>query len=117
MVAALLWVMAAREMWMFYLFAVIFGIGYGGLAALMSPVPAELFGLQSLGAVVGAVVCSFTIGGAIGPVLAGRIFDLTGSYSLAFWACTAAGVAGIILSALLKLPISQQGAGVTGSST
>jgi MFS family permease len=117
MVAALLWVMAAREMWMFYLFAAIFGIGYGGLAALMSPVPAELFGLQSLGAVVGAVVCSFTIGGAIGPVLAGRIFDLTGSYSLAFWACTAAGVAGIILSALLKLPISQQGAGVTGSST
>jgi MFS family permease len=117
MVAALLWVMAAREMWMFYLFAVIFGIGYGGLAALMSPVPAELFGLRSLGVIVGVVMCSFTIGGAIGPVLAGRIFDLTGSYSLAFWTCTAVGVTGIILSALLRLPISQGGADVTGRST
>ncbi|GAH33971.1 unnamed protein product, partial [marine sediment metagenome] len=87
---------------MLYLFAVIFGFGYGGLAALMSPVPAELFGLRSLGTIVGAVMCSFTIGGAIGPVLAGSIFDMTGSYNSAFLTCVAVGVTGIILSALLR---------------
>jgi MFS family permease len=116
LVAALLWVMEAREIWMFYLFAVIFGIGYGGLAALMSPVPAELFGLRSLGTIVGAVMFSFTIGGAIGPVLAGSIFDMTGSYDRAFWACTAVGVAGIILSVLLRPPSGQGGAYDAGRS-
>ncbi|GAI94116.1 unnamed protein product, partial [marine sediment metagenome] len=92
LVAALLWVMVAREAWMFYLFAVVFGFGYGGLAALMSLVPAELFGLRSLGTIVGAVMCSFTIGGAVGPVLAGSIFDMTGSYNPAFLTCAAVGV-------------------------
>ena len=116
LVAALLWVMVAREMWMLYLFAVIFGFGYGGLAALMSPVPAELFGLRSLGTIVGAVMCSFTIGGAIGPVLAGSIFDMTGSYNSAFLTCVAVGVTGIILSALLRPTSSQGGANDTGRS-
>ncbi len=116
MTAALLWVITAREMWMFYLFAVIFGIGYGGLAALMSPVPAELFGLRSIGTIVGVVMCSFTIGGAIGPVLAGRIFDVTGSYNVAFLTCTAVGITGIILSVLLRPPGGQGGSNDTGRS-
>ncbi|GAI56795.1 unnamed protein product [marine sediment metagenome] len=106
--------MAAKEVWLLYLFAVVFGFGYGGLAALMSPVPAELFGLRSLGTIVGAVMCSFTIGGAIGPVLAGRIFDVTGSYYLAFMTCTAVGITGIIVSALLRLPSGQGGVNDTG---
>jgi len=116
LVAALLWVMGAKEVWMFYLFAVIFGFGYGGLAALMSLVPAELFGLRSLGTIVGTVMCSFTIGGAIGPVLAGRIFDMTGSYNPAFLTCAAVGITGIILSALLRPASGQGGANVTGRS-
>ena len=113
---ALLWLMVAKELWMLCLFAVIFGFGYGGLAALMSPVPAELFGLRSLGTIVGAVMCSFTIGGAVGPVLAGRIFDVTGSYTPAFWACIALGIAGIILSALLRPTSSKGGANDSGRS-
>ena len=108
MAVALVWVMAAKEVWMFYLFAVVFGFGYGGLAALESLVPAELFGLRSLGTIVGVVMFSFTIGGAIGPVLAGRIFDMTGGYNPAFRVCAAVGITGIILSALLR-PTSSQG--------
>jgi MFS family permease len=116
MAAALLWVLIVREVWMFYLFAVIFGLGYGGLAALMSLVPAELFGLRSLGTIVGVVMFSFTIGGAIGPVLAGRIFDVTGSYSISFMTCAAVGITGIILSALLRLPSGQGGVDDAGRS-
>jgi len=105
---ALLWVMVAKEVWMLYLFAIIFGFGYGGLAALMSPVAAELFGLRSLGAIVGVVMFSFTLGGAIGPLLAGSIFDISGSYKQAFLACAAMSIIGIILSALLR-PLGSQG--------
>ena len=99
---ALLWVMVAKEVWMFYLFAIIFGFGYGGLATLTSMVTAELFGLRSLGAIVGVVMFSFTLGGAIGPLLAGSIFDISGSYKPAFLASAAVSAAGIILSSVLK---------------
>ena len=102
MTTALLLLTVAAEMWRLYLFGVIFGLGYGGLAALMSPVPAELFGLRSIGTIVGAVMCSFTLGGAVGPVLAGRISDITGSYQVAFLACAAVSVIGTILSVLIR---------------
>ena len=107
MVVALLWVTVAKELWMLYLFAVIFGFGYGGLAVLESPLPAELFGLRSLGTIVGAVMCSFTIGGAIGPVLAGRVFDMTGGYQPAFLICAAISIIALILALLLR-PIGSE---------
>ena len=45
--------------------------------------------------------------GASGPVLAGRIFDITGSYQLAFSAC--AGLSVIILAlAILLTPTRRQ---------
>ena len=99
---ALLWVMVAKEVWMLYLFAIIFGFGQGGLATLTSTVTAELFGLRSLGTIVGMVMFSFTLGGAIGPLLAGNIFDISGSYNLAFLICTIISATGIILSSILK---------------
>jgi len=101
MTAALVLLTFAAEMWQLYIFGVIFGIGYGGLAALMAPVPAELFGLRSIGTIVGAVTCSFTLGGAVGPVLAGLLSDITGGYHAAFAACAAMGVLGTIFSVLM----------------
>lgn len=85
--AALLWLLTARELWMFYLFAAFFGFAYGGIAALESPLVAELFGLKSHGVIFGAITVSITIGGAIGPVVAGHIFDVTNSYNLAIIIC------------------------------
>ncbi len=106
--ATLLWLIAAKELWMLYLFAVIFGFGYGGLAALMSPTVAELFGLHAHGVILGAVTFSVTIGGAIGPLLTGRIFDVTNSYQLAFFICAVIAITGVILSILLR-PTGSEG--------
>lgn len=109
MAIALSLVVVAREMWMLYLFAAIFGFSYGGLVAVQSPLVADLFGLLAHGVVWGVVVFSVTIGGAIGPLLAGYIFDITSSYHLTFLVCVALSVAGLILILLLtptsrKLP-------------
>ena len=82
--AAFFWLLASRELWMFYLFAIVFGFGYGGMAALGSPVMAELFGLGSLGAIMGITLICVEWAGAVGPLVAGYIFDITGSYNLAF---------------------------------
>ena len=108
MSAALLWLLPSREVWMFYLFAAFFGFAYGGVSAMMSPVVADLFGLRSHGTIFGVVTFSTTMGGAIGPVLAGYIFDVTGSYQLAFRICTAVSVVAIIISIFLK-PVSDRG--------
>jgi len=99
---ALLWLLAARSIWAFYLFAVLFGLAYGGWAALISVVVAELFGLISLGVVLGVVQIGVATGEAVGPVLAGKIFDITGSYQPAFIACLIFSVTAIILTLFLR---------------
>ncbi len=97
----LIWLLFAQEIWMFYVFAVVFGIAYGGIVALQTLVSPELFGLGSLGTIVGGVVCLGTIGGAVGAPLAGSIFDVTGSYSSALLICVITGTLAIILSLIL----------------
>jgi len=94
--------MAAKEVWMLYLFGVAFGFASNGLIALMPPMIAELFGLGSLGVLLGIVNAGGAIGEATGPVLTGGIFDITGSYQWAFLICAALSVIGIILSTLLR---------------
>ena len=87
---------------MFYLFTILYGIAHGAFFTLVSPMVAELFGLRSLGAVLGSVMFVGTFGGAISPFLAGRIFDTTGSYQIAFLLCLALSIVAIVLMLLLK---------------
>ena len=103
-VIAFIWLQFAKELWMLYLFAVLFGFGYGALIALESPLVAELFGLKAHGALLGVIHLGATVGGATSPLLAGRIFDATGSYKIAFMVASGFVTAGLILATFLKLP-------------
>ncbi len=102
-----LWLVVAEEVQMLYLFAVIFGFAYGSVAALESPLVAWLFGLGSHGMLLGVSNFIGTIGGSVGPFLFGRIFDIFGSYQIAFIVCVALGVAAVILALLIR-PIYRQ---------
>ena len=75
------------EVWVFFIFAALYGIAHGAIFTVISPMLAKLFGLRSLGAILGFVVFVGTIGGAVGPVLSGIIYDATGSYQSAFLLC------------------------------
>jgi MFS family permease len=57
----------------------------GAPPVLMPMVVADSLGLRRLGSMLGITGISGTIGFAFGPVIAGRIFDVTGSYSDALW--------------------------------
>lgn len=105
---ALLWLLASRELWMLYLFAIVFGFGYGGMAALGTPVVAELFGLSSLGAIMGVTMICVEGAGAVGPVVAGHIFDITGSYNLAFTIYAVLSLISVALIVRLKLALGVQ---------
>jgi MFS family permease len=102
MMVAVFWLQWAKELWMLYLFAVIYGFAHGGFFALISPLVAELFGLSSHGVIFGIIIFSGTIGGAIGPLLAGRIFDVTGSYQLVFLIIAVVSVIAFVLSLLVR---------------
>ncbi|MCU0559598.1 MAG: MFS transporter [Desulfobacterales bacterium] len=81
----LVWLQFADRLWMFYLFGIIYGLAHGGFFTAISPLVAEWFGIHSHGTLFGIVVCFGTLGGALGPLLAGRLFDLSGSYQSTFW--------------------------------
>jgi MFS family permease len=98
--AVYLGLFASRTVWMLYLFAVVFGF-FGSVLNLLTPMVAEFFGLKALGTIAGAVMTAIGIGGAVGPVVAGRIFDTNGTYNPAFILCgTLAIITGITLWAL-----------------
>jgi MFS family permease len=99
--ADLVWLLVVEEIWMFYVFAGVFGFAYGGLGAILSPLVADLFGLRSHGAILGITGFVNQSGGAIGPVLAGAIFDKTGSYYVAFLIFIACGLVNFIVSLFL----------------
>ena len=87
---------------MLYILGAIFGFAYGGFPSLHPLIFAELFRLSSLGVILGLSVLIVAIGLGIGSFLAGRIFDITGSYSLAFLVSAVVMVIGLILALLLK---------------
>jgi MFS family permease len=105
---ALLWLFIAKEMWAFYIFAAVFGFGWGGMVASQSPIVADLFGMRSHGVILGVIVSTITLGSAIGPVMAGAIYDTSRSYNVAFIVCVVFAITGIILSLLLR-PVSNGG--------
>ena len=76
------------------------GVGFGMRIAQLSTIPADVFAGPHLGAILGVVQSGGGLGGAIGPFLAGWLFDATGSYRLAFLAACVA-VAGSAVAAWL----------------
>jgi len=102
MAITLFCLMVVKNFWILHLIVGGFGFAYGGCAVSHSPIVAMLFGLRAHGLIFGIFGVSVAIGGAIGPFLAGYIFDITESYQLAFLVGTVISSAGFILSATLK---------------
>jgi MFS family permease len=102
MMVTLFWLLMAHELWMLFLFGLVFGFGHGGIATMESPIVAHVFGMRSHGVILGLVFFIDTIGGATGPFLAGYIFDVTRDYSLAFLLCAILGVINLIAISLVR---------------
>jgi MFS family permease len=96
----LVWLQFADQLWMLYLFGIIYGLAHGGFFTAISPLVAEWFGIHFHGTLFGIVVCFGTTGGALGPLLAGHLFDLSGSYRSTFLILTALALVawGLLLS-------------------
>ena len=98
----LLALLAIETPWLLFVAVAVYGFAHGGLFTVVSPTVAELFGTRAHGAIFGSIVFFGTIGAAIGPTMAGRIFDLTGSYAYAFTGLAAMGA--VALALVTSLP-------------
>lgn len=67
------------------LMVVLVGLFYGMLLSLFPAITTELYGTKHLGVNYGIVFTAWGLGGVFGSLVAGRIFDATGSYQWAFW--------------------------------
>ena len=102
LLTSLIWLQVGGDAWMLFIFAVIYGFAHGGFFTVMSPTVAEFFGTTSHGQLFGMVLFSGTLGGAAGPILTGYIYDVTGSYRMAFILLTALVAMGFLLISLLR---------------
>ncbi len=59
-------------------------MGYGGAAITFLKIVADIFGVASMGTIIGLLGLGWNIGAASGPPMAGWIFDQTRSYHWAY---------------------------------
>lgn len=80
--------------------SVILGLGIGGVHLLVRLAWADYYGRQNLGSIRGIALSFQVAGQGLGPVVAGFMFDATGSYQLPLMVFTAAAfLAGIMVLA------------------
>ena len=99
--ASLLALMFITDIRLLFVIMAIYGFAHGGLFTVVSPTIADYFGLKALGSIFGLVVFFGTLSGSIGPLVAGWIFDVTGSYFYAFGLLAAGAGLGLVLALLL----------------
>jgi sugar phosphate permease len=84
-----------RSAWMIIPFLLTYGPGFGGPIPLLGAIQADYFGIKSYAALRGLFTFGWTIPGIIAPVAAGWIYDIYGSYRVAFLIFAAVGVLAI----------------------
>jgi sugar phosphate permease len=94
----------ADRAWLLILFLLTFGPGFGAPIPLRSALQADYFGTRSFGTIMGLMSLIGTIGGLASPIVAGWIFDTTGSYQLAWWLFTIVTIPAVPLMLLARPP-------------
>jgi len=81
---ALLWLVWGQELWMLNIFGLLHGFTMGSFVTATTMLIGETFGLKDIGKILGVLEIGIFIGAAIGPYFGGLVFDVNGSYTLAF---------------------------------
>ncbi|MGE3856272.1 MAG: MFS transporter [Dehalococcoidia bacterium] len=84
--------------------AVVHGLAWGARGPQMAAIRAEYFGRASFGKIMGVSNALIIIGTIAGPMIAGYMYDTTGSYQLGFDMLAAMSGAGSIFFVLARRP-------------
>ena len=108
LITSLLMLMVAGTYAALFAVVALYGFAHGGLFTVVSPTVAEYFGTRTHGAIFGGIYFFGTFGGAAGPIMGGWVFDVTGSYEVAFAVLALMGALAVLLMASLPARRSTQ---------
>lgn len=77
--ASCVWAFSTNE-WSLTLFALVYGIFYGGWVAVLPSVVMDCFGGRNVSAIIGVLYTSVAVGTLIGPTAAGHAYDVSHAY-------------------------------------
>ena len=86
----------------FFVFAILFGLAFGGDIPQVPAITVQCFGAASMSVIFGFVVGVGKIASSFGPLAAGYIFDVTRSYTIAFFAAGALLLLGVFSISRIK---------------
>ncbi len=95
----------AQTWWHLIPFIIIYSPGYGGGGTVYHAIRGEYFGRQHFGTIMGWMDFVQMFGIVLGPVFAGWIFDVTGSYKIAFITFAIASAIAIVLILIIRRPV------------
>jgi OFA family oxalate/formate antiporter-like MFS transporter len=82
------------------LFALVFGVFYGGWVAIMPAIVGDHFGNRNVSSIIGVLYTSVAFGTLLGPSAAGYAFDISHSYLLPIALSAGANVLAALIAAL-----------------
>jgi len=62
----------------------VFGAGFAASDTMVTKVIPDVFGVRAIGAIMGVLALGWRCGAALGPAIAGFVYDATGSYAIPF---------------------------------
>jgi MFS family permease len=102
-IAAALFIMLPMTPASVLIFSAVMGSLWLATVPLTSGLVAHIYGIRYMGTLYGFVFLSHQIGGFLGVWLGGKMFDITGDYTLVWWIGVGVGA----FSAIIHLPIRE----------
>ena len=94
--------LGASELWSFYSFAFLFGLGYGGEMVGFPIFNRQYYGLNApLNIIYSYQMAGAALGMAVGGWIGGALFDWTGVYTWSILVSVGAGLSGVIIALFL----------------
>ncbi len=103
-----LFITGPGDAWLLWIHACFFGLTWGARGPAITAKTADLFPGRNLGTILGVITVGTGIGSAVGAWGAGWIFDVSGSYRLAFLASIASYLVGCVAFWGLRRPPTRQ---------
>ena len=102
--SGMLIIATAEDVYMALIFAVLFGIGFGGRAPLLTVIRGDYFGRKAFATIMGLSMLPNNLAMIGGPLFAAYMFDKTDSYFVPFLSFAVLGYVGAFLMLFVKRP-------------
>ncbi|HIN34913.1 MAG TPA: MFS transporter [Dehalococcoidia bacterium] len=96
----------AQDAWHFYLFAVLFGIGFGGEMSAFPIINRQYYGSGPIGTTYGYQMMGAGVGMAAGALIGGQLRDITGNFDATMGLSLALSMVGVI--SIMLLPTTKK---------